>query len=136
MPSQAYEGNLETMPHIQVSSSPLPGETFLAPLRDLSLSGKTGEVDRQLDHDSHDESRLALIVGHIAESSEGLSDTPTERLSVNLLTQPLNQNEMSVLRETPAEPVSEQTTIPISTPHTATTRLLKGFPLWNLKCRA
>ena len=64
------------------------------------------------------ESRLALIAGTIAGSSEGLSDTPIERLSVNLLTQPLKLSELSVLRETRAEPDSEQTIIPISTPHT------------------
>ena len=69
VPSQAYEGNLETLPRTPLISPP-PGGKFLAPLRDLSSPGKTGEVDRQLDHDSHDESRLALIAGTNAGRSE------------------------------------------------------------------
>ena len=93
----------------------------MAPLRDLSSPGKNGEVDRQLDHDSHDKSSLALIAGTISGRSKGLSDIPTKRFSVNLLTQPLDMSEMGVLRKTPSEPDSEQTIIPISTPHTAHT---------------
>ena len=42
-------------------------------------------------------------------------------MSVNILIQPLNLGELSVLRATPIEPDSEQTTIPISTTHIAHT---------------
>ena len=120
-PSHAKEGNLETVPTTTISLSPLLGGTFMAPIRDLSSAVQTGEDGRKLDYDTRVESRLDLIAGTNTGLPEGLSDTPTERLSVNLFTQPLNLSEMSVLRKTPVEPDSEQTTIPISTPHTTHT---------------
>ena len=61
--SQAFKGNLETLPPT-VSSSPLLENTNLAPIRDLSAANLSGEVDRQpLDYDSHDESRGTLLAG-------------------------------------------------------------------------
>ena len=57
-PSHAQEGNLKTPPTTTVSSSPLPEGPFLAPIKDLPSVVHTSKVDRQLDHDYHDESRV------------------------------------------------------------------------------
>ena len=93
----------------------------MAPVRDLPSAVQTSEDSRQLDCDTRVESRQALTADTNIGRSEGFIDTPTEVLSVNLLTQPLNLSEISILGETSIEQVSEQTTIPISTPHTAHT---------------
>ena len=56
VPSQASKGNLGSLPNLE-PSSPLPEETFLAPLWDFPSTDLSGEVGRQpLDYDSHDES--------------------------------------------------------------------------------
>ena len=56
----------------------------MAPIRDLSYVVQNCEDGRQLDYDTHVESRLALTVCIDVGRFEGLSDTPTEGLSVNI----------------------------------------------------
>ena len=88
-PSRDKERNLGTLPtSIVFSSPPPPRGTFFTAVRDLPSAVQTGEDGRQLDYDTRVESRQDLIAGTIVGHSEGLSNTPTERLSVNLLPNP------------------------------------------------
>ena len=50
-----------------------------------------------------------------------MSDTPTEPVSVNLITLPSRLSEQRVLRKTPAECTSETLNLAINTPHIAHT---------------
>ena len=132
-PYQTVKENLGSSSTPTEPSSPLLGLTPLAPKWDLPSATMVGEGGRQpTDNDSHDESggievsqnpiappmtslegATVIYSTGTTQDNIGMMETPIELL---IVTQSLSPSVNRAYSETPTEPVSEDTTIPISTP--------------------
>ncbi|MGI4673306.1 hypothetical protein ACR2XN_27950, partial [Klebsiella pneumoniae] len=71
MPSPASEGKSNSPPTLTELFSPLPGGTFLAPLRDFPLAVLTGESGRQLNQSTSGEIQSSNTIDQVAMIEEG-----------------------------------------------------------------